>query len=260
MSLPSTVAEDGGSIPRPDDGKLFVDRSDDLAMDRGRRTSVISNGSSAFDDFMNLEAVERPASATPVHDQSPLKQSWQRYTLSVPNQIRSATSTRPPARRNTPTATETPSGPYRIPQFLWYTAKLQPKGSLSSLPTELWLHIIHHLDVRSTERFLVALFFLLRALGICAPTVRGRAVPHFLAWLRNGGALYEILAKYPCTIAEDIFSQLSGQDKVQFLITLYTRDKRYFLFLPFPSHPVPIPSLSWPPAASPYPNLISLPT
>lgn len=223
-----TFAEDRGSVPTPDDEERLLDRSNDLTLDRGRRTSVISNGSSAFDEFIDPEAVEQPASATPVHDQSPINLYTERRTPSFPNQTNSPPSTRPTlCRRSVYVATETPSGSYRIPQILWYTAKFQPQGSLSSLPAELWLEIIRHLDIRSTEHLLAALFFLLRALGICTSTVRGRAVPHVLAWLRNGGALYEILAKYPCTIAEDIFSQLSGQDKVTLILTLYTLDKRY---------------------------------
>lgn len=229
MTPASPFAENRGSVPTPDDGERLLDRYDGLTTDRGRRTSVISNGSSVFDDFIDPEAVEQPSSTTPMCYRSPFNQSSrERPTTNAPEQTASPPSTRPPpSRRTMCAATGTPSGPYRVPQFLWYTAKLQPQACLFSLPAELWLGIIDHLDIRSTERLLAALFFLLRALRICPSTVRGRAVPHLLAWLRNGGALYEILAKYPCTIAEDIFSQLSGQDKVRSILTLYTLDERY---------------------------------
>lgn len=230
-------------MPSPENGERLLDRPDDLAMDRGRRVSVISNCSSAFDEFIDAEATEQPFSPTPMRDQSPLSLYRERPTISFPNQIDSPPLTRPtPSCRSTNPTTELPSGPFRIPQFLWHTADRQPQASLSSLPAEIWLEIIRHLDIRSTERFLAALFFLLRALGICTPTVRGRAVPHLLAWLHNGGALYEILTKYPCTIAEDIFSQLSGQDKVQLIVTLYTLDKRY-IFFAFPCY-LPLPLIS----------------
>lgn len=229
MTTASPFAEDRGSVPPPDDGERLFDRSDDLTTDRGRRTSVISNGSSVFDEFIDPGAVEQPSSTALMCYRSPLNQSCkERPITSAPEQTASPPSTCPaPSRRSIHAAIGTPSGPCRVPQFLWYTANSPPQASLFSLPAELWLEIIKHLDIRSTERFLAALFFLLRALRVCPSTVRGRAVPHLLAWLRNGGALYEILAKYPCTIAEDIFLQLSGQDKVRSILTLYTLDERY---------------------------------
>jgi len=209
-------------------------------MDCGRRLSVTSNGLSAFNEFIDSNAVEQRASANPQPDQSSLNQPMKRRPLSFPEQTPSPPSTPSyPRRLRTSAASDTPSSPYRVPQFLCYTAKIQPPGSLSSLPAELWLEIFHHLDIRSTEHLLSALFFLIRALGICPPTVRGRTVPHLRAWLRNGGALYEILTKYPLSIAEDIFAQLSGQEKVTFILTLYTLDTRYIPFSPEPQAPAP---------------------
>ena len=121
----------------------------------------------------------------------------------------------------------TPHGPYRVPQCLWQTARIGTHAPLFSLPVELWLEIFLYLDIRSTEQFLSAFYFLLRSLGILPPASKHTA-KHLLAWLSHGGALYEILTRYPCNIAEDIFSQLPrGQGKVDLVLALYRVDKKY---------------------------------
>ena len=135
----------------------------------------------------------------------------------------SQTTSPPPSPPPTPSTT--PPGPYRAPTSLWYTAHIKPHGSLFSIPAELWLEVIQHLDIRSTEHFLSALFFLLRPLGICPP-IHGPVIPHLLAWLGHGGALYEIMTKYPPHIAEDIFSQSNAQEKINVVLALYQVDKR----------------------------------
>ena len=121
----------------------------------------------------------------------------------------------------------TPPGPYRVPQYLWRITRFQPHAPLFSLPVELWLEIILYLDIRSTEQFLSAFYFLLRFFGILPPA-SDHTAKHLLAWLSHGGALYEILTRYPYYIAEDIFSHLRrGQDKVNLVLALYRVDKKY---------------------------------
>ena len=118
--------------------------------------------------------------------------------------------------------------PNRPPSSLWRTTAFLPNGPIFSVPSELWLQIIGNLDMPGLERLFSALYFIFRPLGIFPPANSHplpRTLPQITSWLGNGGTLYDVMTRYPYEIVDDIFQQLTPQEKVNVVLALHNCDQ-----------------------------------
>lgn len=79
------------------------------------------------------------------------------------------------------------------------------------------------------QRLLSALYFILRPLGLYPPANNHqlpRTLPQISFWLGSGGTLYDVMTSYPYEIVDDIFQQLTPQEKVNVVLALYHCDRR----------------------------------